>query len=119
MKMFKKPTQTIQDFMEERGFTLFTNENGTICIWVAKVESADMSVNGSDKFLVFDDDMSCGEMWEFDPETRKQFTDDEIADMIANVAADFPDSVVRCITCVSFDTELFARKEIFNGKTFI
>lgn len=119
MKMFKKPTQTIQDFMEERGFTLFTNKNGTACIWVAKLESANDSVNGTDKFLVFDDDISCGEVWEVNPETRKKFTDDEIADMIADDATNFPNSVIWCVTCVSFDTELFARKETFIGKAFV
>jgi hypothetical protein len=117
--MFKRPPQTNQDFMEERGFTLFTNKNGTIRIWVSKLESANDSVNGMDKFLVLDEDISCGEMWEFDPETRKQFTDDEIADMIANVAEDFPNNMIYRVKGVRPELELFTRKETLNGKTFI
>lgn len=119
MKMFKKPTQTIQDFMEQRGFTLFTNKDGTTCIWVAKLECAEDSVNGKDKFLIFEDDISFGEIWEFNPETRNQFTDDELANMIADGLTDFPNGMIWCVTSVSLDMELFTRKETFIGKTFI
>ena len=54
-----------------------------------------------DTFLVFDEDLSCGEMWEINPKTREQFDDDTIADMIVNLAEkDFPDDFVWCVTAV-------------------
>lgn len=101
MKDFIKTDQTLNDFMIQRGFTLFTNKSGTISIWMAKLESAADSVDGLDTFLVFEDDLSCGEMWEINHKSKEQFDDDAIADMIANMAEkDFPDDFVWCVTAV-------------------
>jgi hypothetical protein len=108
MRDFIKTGQTLNDFMIQRGFTLFTNKSGTISIWMAKLESAADSVNGMDKFLVFDDDLFCGEMWEINHKAREQFDDDTIADMIVNLAEkDFPDGFVWCVTGVIPTETLF------------
>lgn len=84
MKDFIKTTQTVREFMESRGFTLF---EGKSAVWVSKFASAETDITGMDKFIVFDSDLECdsGEIWEFNPEDRKHLTDDEIAQMIADV----------------------------------
>ena len=105
MKKFVKGDQTIKDFMEARGFTLFTDTERKTSIFVAKFADAEDDITGLDKFIVFDDDLSCGEIWEFDPKARKDFTDDEIAQMIAD-GCDL--SVAFCTTSTSVDTILFA-----------
>lgn len=103
MKKFVKVDQTIKEFMETRGFTLFTDIERKTSIFVAKFADAEDDITGLDKFIVFDDDLSCGEIWEFDPEARKDFTDDEIAQMIAD-GCDLP---AFCTTSTSADTILF------------
>ena len=108
MKDFIKADQTINDFMTQRGFTLFTNKRGTISIWVAKLEDAADSVDGMDTFLVFDDDLFCGEMWEINHKTRESFDDNAIAEMIVNQSdTDFPNDFVWCVTGVNPPETLF------------
>ena len=107
MKDFIKTTQTMKDFMESRGFTLFKDKRDRLAVWVAKFAEAETDITGRDKFIVFDDDIECGEIWEFRPEDRKHLTDDEIAQMIADVAdADLP---TWCVTSISTESYLFSK----------
>lgn len=108
MKDFIKTTQTLREFMESRGFTLFKDKKGRLAVWVAKFAEAETDITGRDKFIVFDDDdLSCGEIWEFRPEDRKHLTDDEIAQMIADVAdADLP---TWCVTSIVPEFHLFSK----------
>lgn len=90
MKDFITPTQTVEQFMADRGFTLV---KGKFPIWIAKLQSGVDSVNGMDRFLVVDEDLGCLEIWEFDPQVRKLISDDTLAAMISNVSDDLPTGV--------------------------
>ncbi len=108
MKDFIKATQTVREFMESRGFTLFEDKKGRLAVWVAKFATAETDITGHDKFIVFDAaDTEMGEIWEFRPEDRKHLTDDEIAQMIADVEdADLP---TWCVTTFSTESYLFSK----------
>ena len=68
---------------------------------IRKVVAKDLVNLTKTTFSLYDD--STGEIWEFDPEARKDFTDDEIAQMIAN-GCDLP---AFCTTSTSADMILF------------
>ena len=88
MKDFVKPTKTINEMMEQRGFTLFRAPQNKTDVWVAKLVDAEDDITGMDKFLVVDvDDMTTAEIWEFHPDNRKGLTDDEVSQKIANCKA--------------------------------
>ena len=106
MKDFIRTTQTIKDFMEARGFTLFTDNKFKICVWIAKFADAEDDVTGHDKFIVVEDDLTCCDIWEFEPEARKDFTDDELAQMIADVGT--VDVPTWCVTAEPVEKILFA-----------
>ena len=91
MKDFITPTQTVEQFMTERGFTLV---KGKFPIWIAKLQDASESVDGTDRFIVVDEDLSCMEIWRFDPDFRKEFSDDDLAAMISDACDDIPASLI-------------------------
>ena len=109
MKDFIKTTQTMREFMESRGFTLFKDKKGRLAVWVAKFETAETGIEGLDKFIVFYSVLGCdsGEIWEFNPEDRKHLTDDEIAQMIADV--DEASLLTLGVTPISTESYLFSK----------
>ena len=109
MKDFIKTTQTMKDFMESRGFTLFTAKKNRFSVWVAKFASAETDIEGVDKFIVFRSVLACdgGEIWEFYPEDRKHLTDDEVAQMIAD--EDAAHILTTFVTPISNEPYLFSK----------
>lgn len=106
MKDFVKPTKTINEMMEQKGFTFFKAPQNKTDAWVAKLVDAEDDITGMDKFLVVDaDDVTTVEIWEFHPDNRKGLNDDEVAQKIANCN---PEVFQICsITCVPWEYVFF------------
>ena len=88
MNTFTKPTRTMEEVMQERGFTLFIgNETGN-ALWVARFADGNEAVNGQDAFAVIEVETFLAETWEKDVWQLNDLTDDEIGNRIANNETD-------------------------------